>query len=50
MDHSVHDARAASLGARQLLTVVLLFGGYAACYFCRADFSVATPLLLDEDR
>ena len=33
---------------RQLLTVALLFGGYAACYFCRADLSVATPLLVDE--
>ena len=28
--------------------VALLFGGYAACYFCRADLSVATPLLIDE--
>ena len=37
-----------ALGPRQALTVVLLFGGYAACYFCRADLSVATPLLLDE--
>jgi sugar phosphate permease len=26
--------------------VLLLFGGYAACYFCRADLSVATPLLV----
>jgi OPA family glycerol-3-phosphate transporter-like MFS transporter len=25
-----------------------MFGGYAACYFCRADLSVATPLLVDE--
>lgn len=37
-----------ALGARQFLTVTLLFGGYAACYFCRADFAVATPLILDE--
>src|ERR1700681_4319748 len=36
------------LGARQFLTVALLFGGYAACYFCRADLSVAAPLLIDE--
>jgi OPA family glycerol-3-phosphate transporter-like MFS transporter len=36
------------LRARQLLTVGLLFGGYAACYFCRADLSVAAPLLIDE--
>lgn len=32
----------------QLRTVVLLFGGYAACYYCRADLSVSTPLLADE--
>ena len=36
------------LKARQSLTVILLFGGYAACYFCRADLSVAAPLLIDE--
>ena len=28
--------------------VALLFGGYAALYFCRADFSVGTPLIIDE--
>jgi sugar phosphate permease len=38
----------ASLRHRQLLTVALLFGGYAACYFCRADLSVATPLIIEE--
>ena len=37
-----------TLGSRQFLSVALLFGGYAACYFCRADFSVATPLLIEE--
>ncbi len=43
------DRRApSSLGARQLLTVVLLFGGYSACYFCRADLAVASPLLIEE--
>jgi sugar phosphate permease len=36
------------LRLRQLLTVVLLFGGYASCYFCRADLSVAAPLLIEE--
>lgn len=36
------------LRSRQVLTVVLLFGGYAACYFCRADLSVAAPLLIEE--
>jgi OPA family glycerol-3-phosphate transporter-like MFS transporter len=39
---------AGSLGLRQLLTVVLLFGGYSACYFCRADLAVAAPLLIEE--
>ena len=29
-------------------TLVLLFCGYASCYYCRADLSVATPLLADE--
>jgi OPA family glycerol-3-phosphate transporter-like MFS transporter len=28
--------------------VLLLFGGYAALYFCRADLSVASPLLIDD--
>lgn len=39
---------ASRLRARQFLTIVLLFGGYAACYFCRADLSVAAPLLIEE--
>jgi sugar phosphate permease len=37
-----------SLHYRQARIIVLLFGGYAACYFCRADLSVATPLLVEE--
>ncbi len=37
-----------SLRFRQTSTVSLLFGGYAALYFCRADLSVATPLLIEE--
>ncbi len=37
-----------SLRTRQVITVLLLFGGYAACYFCRADLSVATPLLVED--
>ena len=41
-------ARLRSLRRRQVLTVLLLFGGYAACYFCRADLSVATPLLVED--
>jgi sugar phosphate permease len=36
------------LGLRQFLTLALLFGGYCACYFCRADLSVASPLLIEE--
>jgi len=37
-----------SLRFRQTITVLLLFGGYASLYFCRADLSVATPLLVEE--
>jgi sugar phosphate permease len=29
-------------------TVLLLFLGYASCYFCRSNLSVATPLLIEE--
>src|SRR5581483_12403782 len=36
-----------SLRLRQALVVVLLFAGYGSLYFCRADLSVATPLLVD---
>ena len=44
---------AAAAGTRrlriaQVRTVVLLFLGYASCYFCRSNLSVATPLLIDE--
>lgn len=42
------DTQARSLRYRQLKTILLLFGGYAACYYCRADLSVATPLLIEE--
>jgi sugar phosphate permease len=37
-----------SLRSAQIRTLVLLFCGYAACYYCRADLSVATPLLAEE--
>jgi sugar phosphate permease len=37
-----------SLRLAQLRTLLLLFGGYAACYYCRADLSVATPLVVEE--
>jgi OPA family glycerol-3-phosphate transporter-like MFS transporter len=47
------DTAAAAAGTRrlriaQLRTVLLLFLGYASCYFCRSNLSVATPLLIDE--
>ncbi len=29
-------------------TLLLLFLGYASCYFCRSNLSVATPLLVEE--
>jgi OPA family glycerol-3-phosphate transporter-like MFS transporter len=32
----------------QCRILLLLFLGYASCYFCRSNLSVATPLLLDE--
>jgi len=41
-------ASARSLRRAQVRTLVLLFCGYAACYYCRADLSVATPLLVEE--
>ncbi|MBS0377778.1 MAG: MFS transporter [Proteobacteria bacterium] len=32
----------------QCRTLLLLFAGYASCYFCRSDLSVATPLIAEE--
>jgi sugar phosphate permease len=37
-----------SLRIAQCRTLLLLFLGYASCYFCRSNLSVATPLLVDE--
>jgi OPA family glycerol-3-phosphate transporter-like MFS transporter len=37
-----------SLQKRQIAVILLLFGGYGSLYFCRADLSVATPMLVDE--
>lgn len=37
-----------SLRRRQIAIVALLFVGYASLYFCRADLSVATPLIIEE--
>jgi sugar phosphate permease len=37
-----------ALRVAQCRTLLLLFLGYASCYFCRSDLSVATPLIADE--
>ena len=37
-----------ALRIAQTRTVLLLFFGYASCYFCRANLPVATPLLIEE--
>src|SRR6202046_4664692 len=47
-DAVASGAHPRSLRLRQTLVVLLLFGGYGALYFCRADLSVATPLLVEE--
>jgi sugar phosphate permease len=44
----VKQASGRSLRFGQFRTIFLLFIGYAACYYCRADLSVATPLLVEE--
>jgi OPA family glycerol-3-phosphate transporter-like MFS transporter len=41
-----HATRA--LRVAQCRTLALLVFGYASCYFCRSNLSVATPLLVDE--
>lgn len=40
--------RARALRQAQARTLLLLFFGYASCYFCRANLPVATPLLIEE--
>lgn len=40
--------RLRALRIAQCRTLLLLFLGYASCYFCRSNFSVATPLLVEE--
>src|SRR5215469_15187776 len=42
------STKAHRLRYRQTATVVLLFAGYAAYYFCRSDLSVAMPLLIED--
>ena len=37
-----------ALRIAQCRTLLLLFLGYASCYFCRSNLSVAAPLLVDE--
>ncbi|HUE12403.1 MAG TPA: MFS transporter [Steroidobacteraceae bacterium] len=37
-----------SLRYKQMRIVALLFGGYAALYFCRADLSVGMPLIINQ--
>jgi OPA family glycerol-3-phosphate transporter-like MFS transporter len=37
-----------ALRIAQCRILLLLFLGYASCYFCRSNLSVATPLLIDE--
>jgi sugar phosphate permease len=37
-----------SLRYKQMTIVALLFGGYAALYFCRADLSVGMPLIINQ--
>jgi sugar phosphate permease len=37
-----------ALRIAQCRTLALLFLGYAACYFCRSNLSVATPLIIEE--
>ncbi|HUN25384.1 MAG TPA: MFS transporter [Steroidobacteraceae bacterium] len=37
-----------ALRLAQVRTLLLLFAGYASCYYCRADLSVATPLIVAE--
>jgi sugar phosphate permease len=47
MPQSARDA-ARALRSRQLVTLMLLFAGYAAYYFCRADLSAAMPMPVEE--
>ena len=42
------EIQARRLRRRQAATVLMLFGGYGSLYFCRADLSVASPLLIDD--
>src|SRR5579871_816765 len=47
-DSRSRNSSTRSLRTRQTVVVVLLFLGYGSLYFCRADLSVATPLLIEE--
>jgi OPA family glycerol-3-phosphate transporter-like MFS transporter len=50
VDAAAAPAHARALRIAQSRTVLLLFLGYASCYFCRANLPVATPLLIEELR
>ena len=41
-------SRPIGLRSKQGMIIALLFGGYAALYFCRADLSVGAPLIIDD--
>ena len=45
---AVAARRVRALRVAQARTLLLLFLGYASCYFCRSNLSVATPLIVDE--
>jgi sugar phosphate permease len=44
----VYSVSAPGLKSRQILVILLLFFGYGTYYFCRADLSVSTPLIVEE--
>ncbi|MBS0577723.1 MAG: MFS transporter [Proteobacteria bacterium] len=45
---AVAAPRQRALRVAQCRTLALLFLGYASCYFCRSNLSVATPLIVEE--
>ena len=48
MSDAASNSSPRRLRRQQGLVLLLLFLGYAAYYFCRANLSVATPLIVDE--
>jgi len=49
-DGATADETTARLRSQQAVTVALLFCGYAAYYFCRADLAAAMPMLVEDLR